>query len=205
MKEKLIDSRITAYLEVLKSEAPAPGGGAVAALTAAQGAALVMMVANLTIGKKKYAEVEDLNLRVRAEAESLLQELTAGVDEDKEAFGAVSEAFGMPKGSEEEVAARKAAIGIAALGAAEAPLAVMRAGLRALSLTEQLLGKSNANLVSDLYVAALNLNAGILAAQYNVEANLPFLPDQEKAAALKTESDKIHEECVALTAHILQG
>ena len=90
MAGRLIDERINDYIEVLSSGAPTPGGGAVAALTAAQGAALIMMVANLTVGKKKYAEFEELNVAAIDEAKGYLDQLMAGVDEDKKAFGQVA-------------------------------------------------------------------------------------------------------------------
>ena len=85
------------YLNQLGSGAPTPGGGAAAALTSAQGAALIMMVANHTIGKPKYAEFEELNTFVLEESEKLLEKLEAGMDKDAEAFGKVSEAYGLPR------------------------------------------------------------------------------------------------------------
>ena len=95
MANKLIDEKINDYVVALSSGAPTPGGGAVAALTAAQGAALIMMVANLTVGKKKYAEFEELNVAAIEEAKGYLDQLMAGVDEDKKAFGQVASAYGM--------------------------------------------------------------------------------------------------------------
>ena len=85
------------YLKRLGSGAPTPGGGAAAALTSAQGAALIMMVANHTIGKPKYAEFEELNKDILSEAEVLLGSLTEGIDNDAEAFGKVSEAYALPR------------------------------------------------------------------------------------------------------------
>lgn len=199
----LIDSRITEYLGVLKSEAPAPGGGAVAALTGAQGAALIMMVANLTIGKKKYEEFEELNISVREEADEVLAKLMCGVDEDKDAFEVVSAAYAMPKATDEEKAARKAAIAEASLGAAMAPLNALRAALRGLELTISLVGKSNKNLISDLYVAALNLNACIQAAKLNVLANTPYIVDRELAESMEAETAAISTRGAALAEAIL--
>ncbi len=88
---------IEEYLKRLGSGAPTPGGGAAAALTSAQGAALIMMVANHTIGKPKYAEFEELNKDILSEAEVLLGSLTEGIDNDAEAFGKVSEAYALPR------------------------------------------------------------------------------------------------------------
>ena len=199
MVNKLIDEKINDYVDALSSGAPTPGGGAVAALTAAQGAALIMMVANLTVGKKKYAEFEELNVAAIDEAKGYLDQLMAGVDEDKKAFGQVASAYGMPKETDEEKAARSEAIAIASVGAAEAPLKVMRAG----TCADSLIGRSNKQLVSDLYVAALNLNAGVQAAEFNVSANVPYIPDRELADSWKKESEKLSEEANTVSTKIL--
>lgn len=205
MAEKLVNTEISEYIEVLSSEAPAPGGGAVAALTAAQGAALIVMVANLTIGKKKYAEYEELNIGARDEARTYLEQLMKGVDEDKAAFEQVSKAYSMAKQTDSEKAARREAIAIASVGAADAPLKLMRAGVCALRLAADMIGKSNANLVSDLYVAALNLNAGVQAASYNVAANIPYIADRELAASWGAEAGELAGAAAELAGQILDA
>lgn len=205
MAEKLVNTEISEYIEVLSSEAPAPGGGAVAALTAAQGAALIVMVANLTIGKKKYAEYEELNIGARDEARTYLEQLMKGVDEDKEAFEQVSKAYSMAKQTDSKKAARREAIAIASVGAADAPLKLMRAGVCALRLAADMIGKSNANLVSDLYVAALNLNAGVQAASYNVAANIPYIADRELAASWGAEAGELAGAAAELAGQILDA
>lgn len=205
MAEKLVNTEISEYIEVLSSEAPAPGGGAVAALTAAQGAALIVMVANLTIGKKKYAEYEELNIGARDEARTYLEQLMKGVDEDKEAFEQVSKAYSMAKQTDSEKVARREAIAIASVGAADAPLKLMRAGVCALRLAADMIGKSNANLVSDLYVAALNLNAGVQAASYNVAANIPYIADRELAASWGAEAGELAGAAAELAGQILDA
>ena len=192
--QKIID-----FLNELKSAAPAPGGGAVAALTGAQGAALIMMVANLTVGKKKYEEYEELNQQTLKEAQEVLTKLIQGIDEDKEAFTGVSDAYALPKSTDEEKAARKAAI-----AAGLAPLNACRAALAGLHLTKEMIGKSNKQLVSDLYVAALNLNACIQAAKMNVVANTPALTDRKQAEEWNREIASIVEEANKLTGEILK-
>ncbi len=199
------DQKIIEFLDDLKSEAPAPGGGAVAALTGAQGAALIMMVANLTIGKKKYAEYEALNIRVRDEAQEVLSQLIQGIDDDKEAFTLVSNAYAMPKVTEEEKEMRKAAISEASVAAGLAPLNACRAALVGLRLNREILGKSNKNLVSDLYVSALNLNACIQAAKLNVLANTPAMGSRETAMEWEQEVADIEKEAAELTANILMN
>ena len=162
---------IDEYLGRLASHAATPGGGAAAALSSAQGAALVMMVANLTIGKPEYAEFEELNKDVLGEAEILLNSLKEGIDNDADAFGKVAAAYKLPKEDEN----RDAEIASASVLAAEAPLVVMEDSLSALRLAATLKGRSNKNLESDIYVAALCLYAGIRSAKMNVDANLKVL------------------------------
>lgn len=159
------------YLKRLASRSATPGGGAAAALTSAQGAALIMMVANLTIGKKGYEEFEELNKDILGEAEVLLGSLTEGIDNDADAFGKLSAAYALPKDNEN----RAAEIASASVLAAEAPLMVMEDSIAALRLAAKLKGRSNKNLESDIYVAALCLYAGIKSAKINVDENLKVL------------------------------
>ena len=107
---KLVDMTVKDYLDLLKSDAPAPGGGSVSALSAAQGVGLVAMVADLTIGREKYAEYEEVCKAAKEEALKLYSELVAGIDKDTEAFNKVSAAYKLPKNTDEEKAARSAAI-----------------------------------------------------------------------------------------------
>ena len=171
---------IEEYLGRLGSAEPTPGGGAAAALMSAQGAALVMMVANLTIGKAEYAEFDELNRDILGEAEVLLGSLTDGIENDAEAFGKVTAAYAMPKTDEEK---RSAEIASASVLAAEAPLVVMEDTLAALRLAATLKGRSNKNLESDIYVAANCLYAGIKSAKLNVDANLPAIKKADPYAA----------------------
>ena len=180
MSRSFKDISIEEYLKRLGSGDPTPGGGAAAALTSAQGAALIMMVANHTIGKPKYAEFEELNKDILSEAEVLLGSLTEGIDNDAIAFGKVSAAYALPKTDEEK---RSAEIASASVLAAEAPLMVMEDSLSALRLAATLKGRSNKMLESDVFVAALHLYAGIRSAYYNVEANIPAIEKADPALA----------------------
>ena len=93
---KLVDMKVTEFLDVLKSDAPAPGGGSVSALSGAQGCGLFMMVADLTLGKEKYKDLEDICLNAKKRGVALYEELTAAVDKDTDAFNLISAAFKMP-------------------------------------------------------------------------------------------------------------
>lgn len=179
---KLVDMSVKSYLDVLASDAPAPGGGSVSALSAAQGAALVAMVCNLTIPKEKYSEHRDLCIRVKDDILSIYDELVIGIDKDTEAFNKVSAAFKLPKDTDEQKAARSKAIQEATITATEVPYETMELCMEGLAVTERIVGKSNPNASSDLGVAALNLLAGLKGAYLNVKINLPSIKDEAKAA-----------------------
>jgi len=117
----LADTRINDYLEVLNSKAPAPGGGAVCALTGAQGAALIGMVADLTLGKKKYAEYESLCEETKAESDVLMKKFLQAADDDAAAYMKVAKAYAMAKNTEEEKAARAKTIAETSIEAAKVP------------------------------------------------------------------------------------
>lgn len=199
---KLVDMKITEFLDVLKSDAPAPGGGSASALSGAQGCALLMMVADLTLGKEKYRDFEEICLQAKKKGQSLYEELRASVDRDTEAFNLISAAFKLPKDTDEEKAVRKAAIADGTLTATEVPFNTMKLGFEALKLVESLIGKSNPNCSSDLGVGALHLKACIEGSWLNVKINLPGVKNEEKAAYFEKEgrsmyeaSEKIAAEC----------
>ncbi|MBQ6501943.1 MAG: cyclodeaminase/cyclohydrolase family protein [Mogibacterium sp.] len=201
MSRSFKDINIEDYLKRLGSGDPTPGGGAAAALTSAQGAALIMMVANHTIGKPKYAEFEELNKDILSEAEVLLGSLTDGIDNDAIAFGKVSAAYALPKTDEEK---RSAEIASASVLAAEAPLMVMEDSLSALRLAATLKGRSNKMLESDVFVAALHLYAGIRSAYYNVEANMPAIAkaDPELAMEMRQHTADVLSEAAEIFAEL---
>lgn len=194
--------KITEFLDVLKSDAPAPGGGSASALSGAQGCALLMMVADLTLGKEKYRDFEEICLQAKKKGQSLYEELRASIDRDTEAFNLISAAFKLPKDTDEEKAVRRAAIADGTLTATEVPFNTMKLGFEALKLVESLIGKSNPNCSSDLGVGALHLKACIEGSWLNVKINLPGVKNEEKAAYFEKEgrsmyeaSEKIAAEC----------
>ena len=187
----LADMTVAAYLELMNSDAPAPGGGSASALCGAQGAALVAMVAGLTIGKKKYALEQDLCIEVAHKATNLKNALLAQVDRDTEAFGLVSAALKLPKETEEEKAARAKAIADATLIATEVPFETMKLCLDVLHAAQSLVGHSNTNAASDLGVAALNLLSGVKGAWLNILINLGGIGNAEKAERLRGEGESM--------------
>ena len=174
---KLIDKTVPAFLNELASSAPAPGGGSVAALSGAMGAALVSMVCNLTLGKKKYAAVQGEIQELLSQSEALRQQLTDLVQEDVEAYTGVSEAYKMSKKTEAEKAARSAAIQEALKKATMPPIRVAETCVKVLDLCTPAAEKGNRNAVSDAGVAALMAEAGLRSAALNVLINLKYIKD----------------------------
>lgn len=199
---KLIDMQVREYLEVLKSDAPAPGGGSVSALAGAQGVGLFMMVADLTIGKEKYADYQEVCKEAKEKGAALYEELVASVDRDTDAFNLIADAFKMPKETEEEKAARRKAIADGTLVATQVPFRTMQLGYEGLNIAREMIGKSNPNAASDLGVAILNLTACIKGAWLNVKINLPGVKDEEKAKFYTEEGQKMYDEADAVVSSL---
>jgi formiminotetrahydrofolate cyclodeaminase len=204
---KLVEKRIKSYLYLLKSDAPAPGGGSANALSAAQGVALVLMVCDLTILKEKYAEHKKLCIDAKDKLLDLFNKLLVVIDKDATAFTKVSEAYKLPKGTDEENAMRNNAILEATLMATETPYVAMIICMQALEITQALVGHSNPNVASDLGVAALNFISCIKGSYLNVVVNLPAISDEiekdrfSNAAYVVEQSDimakKIYKDVLA--------
>ena len=172
---------VTAFADLLASDAPAPGGGSTAALEGALGAALTAMVCGLTVGKAKYAASQELVESVREKCAALQVRFLDVMARDTEAFNAVAAAFALPKGTEEEKAARSGAIQAALWGCIDTPMEMMELAAETLELTESLLGRFNDSAASDLGVAALSLRSAIQGAWLNVRINISSIKDQDLA------------------------
>jgi methenyltetrahydrofolate cyclohydrolase len=173
------NSSISTFLDDLASERPTPGRGGAAAVSGAIGAALVSMVANLTIGKKNYEAVwEDLEA-VNAKAEALRAELTGAIEEDVVAFNSVMSAYGLPRATDEEKAKRAAAIQAALKDATVAPLRAVKACFEVIRLSAAAAEKGNLNVISDAGVAVLSANAGLRSAALNVFINAKAIKDRD--------------------------
>ena len=182
------------YIEDATLGEPTPGGGSIAACAGALGMSMACMAANFTIGKKKFAEVED---EVKAHLKTCLEardELMVLVDEDVQAYGDVSKAYGMPRAAPEEKVARTGAIQKALVTAMAAPLRVVRACRTALGAMVKLVALANPNLISDVGVAALLAESALRAAKLNVEINLKFLKDEALVDATRKEIGEAAKE-----------
>ena len=184
LEYRLVDSSASSpppkpvsFLEELAAPMATPGGGSAAAYAAAMGAALVAMVAGLTIGKKKYAAVGAQMQAIRVMAESLRKELTQAVDDDSSAFEAVMGALKLPKETEEEQAKRNAAIHVATLNAARVPLRVAKDAVKVMELACKCAKEANVNAISDSMSGFAMARAALTAAGYNVKINLKSLAD----------------------------
>jgi formiminotetrahydrofolate cyclodeaminase len=182
-----VQQTISEWLGDLASSEPTPGGGAAAAFLAATGAALVGMVTNLTIGNPRYAEHEAVQAAARSRAAELRAQAMELAEADEVAFGAVIEAYRLPKGTPDEKAGRTAAIQRALAGAARVPLRLAAVAAEIISLTESILDGANVNVLSDVAVAADAARAALTSAAVNVEVNTAVLADRAVAAAFDRE------------------
>jgi formiminotetrahydrofolate cyclodeaminase len=170
----LLDS-LKPYLDDLASAAPVPGGGAAAAVTVAQGLALLAMVCNLTIGKKRFAAVEAETIQIRTEVTAMMADALSLAEADMSAFGGVMEAYRLPAESDAQRAARQDALTRATRAAAEPPFRLMQVVAEALPLANRLERIGNPNVLSDVLVGRHLLHAGMKASRENVEVNLANL------------------------------
>lgn len=179
---------------------PVPGGGSVSALAGQLAAALAQMVAGLTMGRKKYADVEAEMAGVAEQAQTLAHRLGRLVQEDADAYGLVSDAYRLPKDDESAVVARDAAIQAALRRAAEVPLETARACRDAAQLAVVCAGKGNTNAVTDAGVAALLAEAGCRGAAYNVRINVGSLADRAVGEQLTAEITEVVQATQAAAA-----
>ena len=198
-----VEKKVREFILDVASDSPAPGGGSVSALTAASGAALISMLANLTKTKKGYEEVH-------AEMEQIVKDCTEAaekflkiLDEDTKAFDAYMIALRMPKDTEEQKSERLAAMQKAAKGATEVPLTLAREAFKLAQKAEYVLKHGNTNALSDGAVALLMLRAGVIGAIYNVRINLGLIKDQEYVDAVMQETKKLESDIKEIEARLL--
>ena len=190
----MLELKTTEFLEELSSKAPVPGGGGASAAVGAFGAALGMMVANLTVGKKKYAAVEEEILAALEELGKLRDRLVALTDRDAQAFEPLSRAYGLPKNTEEEKAAREKVMESALYDASVAPLEIMETVLASMDLLEVLGEKGSRLALSDVGVGILFAQAALEGASLNVFINTRLMKDRGRAEELNGRADRMIAE-----------
>lgn len=198
---KMLEKPATQFLSELSSNAPVPGGGGASAAVGAFAAALGMMVTNLTIGKKKYADYEEEVKAVRDRLEGLRDQLIDLVDGDAVAFEPLSKAYSIPKADPE----RDTIMENALYEASVVPMSIMETVLAAAKELEVLVAKGSKLAVSDVGVGILFAQAAIEGASLNVYINTKSMKDRERAAALDAKADAIIAEGAALKARIYDG
>ncbi len=198
---KMLEKPATQFLSELSSNAPVPGGGGASAAVGAFAAALGMMVTNLTIGKKKYADYEEEVKAVRDRLEGLRDQLIDLVDGDAVAFEPLSKAYSIPKDDPE----RDTIMENALYEASVVPMSIMETVLAAAKELEILVAKGSKLAVSDVGVGILFAQAAIEGASLNVYINTKSMKERERAAALDAKADAIIAEGAALKARIYDG
>lgn len=199
----LTELTVKDFLNKVAGSDPVPGGGSIAALNGAIASALAAMVANLTIGKKNYADCEELMRQIAERAAGLKEEFVADVDRDSEAYDRVFACFKMPKATDEEKAARSAAIQEATKFAAQVPMEVARRAYGLMDTIAQVARKGNQNAVTDACVAMMAARSAVLAALMNVRINLGSLKAKEFALAMQAEADGLEQQALAKEKELL--
>jgi methenyltetrahydrofolate cyclohydrolase len=188
---KFKDTAIEPFLDALASSKATPGGGSAAAIIGAMGAALVSMVCNLTIGKKKYADVEGEMKEVLHKTEALRHKLTGMIEDDVKAFDQVMAAYGMAKETDAEKAARDKAIQAALKQATEVPLCCCHAAREVIDLAAIASDKGNLNVISDAGVGVLAAYAALRSAALNIFTNAKIITDKAFAEAKVKELEEL--------------
>ena len=201
--KKLVDMTCTGFAEETASESPAPGGGSISAYMGALAAALGTMVANLSSHKAGWDDRWEFFSNWADNGMGVMNELLYLVDEDTAAFNKIMDVFGMPKGTEEEKAARAEAMEAATLYATQVPLRTMKAAYKAFEVVRAMAEEGNPNSVTDAGVGALAARSAVMGACLNVKINAAGLKDRAVADALVKEAEEIQAEAQKVEAEIL--
>lgn len=196
----LVKKSLEEFNQILGSEAPAPGGGSVAALSGSLAGELISMVCTLSVGKKAQESYQELLIVTQRRVKELSAALLVRVDTDTEAFQQVVAAYKLPKGSDREIEYRKAAIQAGYMEAVKSPMGIAEQCLELLQLAEMLKGKFNENTMSDYGVAAMMACSGLEGAVMNVRINLPSIKNEDflgstkdQVTSMLTEGTKIRD------------
>lgn len=187
----LIDQNVKQFVATTASNEPVPGGGSIAALSGALGAALAGMVANLTVGKKKYVEVEAEMAKLAEDAAALQEKLVDLIDKDAVSFDDVMKAFKMPKETDEEKAARTAEIQKGMKYAASVPMETAETAFEIMVLAEAAVERGNSNAVTDGAIAAMMGRTAVLGALMNVRINLGSIKDEAFVAEMAKKCEEL--------------
>ena len=191
---KLQDLDIKGFMAATSGSDPVPGGGSISALCGALSAALAEMVTGLTIGRKKYVEVEEEMKALAPKMAEAQVKFLQFIDDDADAYNVVFDAFKLPKETDEEKAVRSNAIQEATLKAALVPLEVAKTAVEIMDAIAVIAAKGNQNAITDACVAMMCARRATFGALLNVRINLSSLKDADKVAQLTAECDRLHAE-----------
>lgn len=200
----LQDLTVKEFIDKVTGNDPVPGGGSVSALNGSLAASLAAMVANLTVGRKKYAEVNDEMEELSARLTGLSAQLLNDVDRDAEAYDRVFAAFKLPKETNEEKAVRTEAIQRETKYAAEVPMEVARTVHAMLPLIDTVARKGNSNAVTDACVAMMCARTAVLGALLNVRINLTSITDEAFVKEMSAEAERLERETLAAEQQVLE-
>ena len=202
---ELKDLTIEEFAKVTASDAPAPGGGSVAAAAGSLAAALAEMVANLTIGKEKYAEAENEMRELAGKGQAVREKLIADIQRDSFSFNLYMAALRMPKDTEEEKTARREAMQRGLKEAAMVPLSVAETAAEIFPLAEAAVARGNANAVTDGLVSAMMARTAVLSALLNVKINLNSIKDEAFRADMEKQVKRLEKTASEYEAKILKS
>jgi formiminotetrahydrofolate cyclodeaminase len=190
----MMDKSCKDFVEVLSSAAPVPGGGGASAFVGSLGMALGSMVGNLTLGKKKYADVQEDIKQILKKAEVLQKELLELVEKDAEVFEPLSKAYGLPKNTDEEIKERDKIMENALRAACSVPLEIMHKALEAITLHQELSAKGTRIAISDVGVGVLFCKSSLMGASLNVYINTKLMKDREYAQEINQKTEMLLEK-----------
>ena len=193
------------FVDVLASKAPVPGGGGASALVGAIGMALGNMVGSLTVGKKKYADVEADIIALKEKATALQADFLRLVEADAEAFEPLAKAYGMPRETEEEKAEKARVMAIVLKDACAVPMEIMEKCCEALDLIKEFAAKGSALAISDAGVGAVFCKAALQGASLNVYINTKSMKNREYAEELNTKADAMLEKYTKLADEVFES
>ena len=199
----LVEQRVIDFVAATASKEPTPGGGAIAALTGATGAALAEMVVNLTFGKKGYEEVQSEMEELQTKSEAIRNRMLELSQADADVFNIFMNALGLPKNTDEEKVARTAAIQQAYKDAAMVPFEIGELAYQIFDLAELASRKGNQNLITDGIIAAINARAAVKAAFLNVRINLSGIKDEAFVANVTAKMNDIEQDLDTKEAAII--
>lgn len=198
-------NRCDEFVEVLASKAPVPGGGGASALVGAVGMALGNMVGSLTVGKKKYADVEEEMYALKEKADALQADFLRLIERDAEVFEPLSKAYGMPRETEEEKAEKARVMAIVLKDACSVPMEIMEKCCEAIDIIVEFAAKGSALAISDAGVGAAFCKAALLGASLNVYINTKSMADKEYAAGLNAKADAMLEKYTKIADEVFAG